>query len=167
MCMQVSQVHEQPPPMAVLCTADAVFRALREHTLGRLVLEDDDDDDEEEEEEEEDADGARPESASSAVSEADRADGADGADARRPQQGLPNLGRSQQADGAPAHGAAVNGNAPAASTFKLQVGVAGTPEIDGAYELIEQAKEEERRLLWPRQPNFRSVLAIGYTPSHS
>ena len=32
---------------------------------------------------------------------------------------------------------------------------------------IWQAKDEERRLLWPRQPNFRSVLAIGYKPTDS
>ena len=36
---------------------------------------------------------------------------------------------------------------------------------DGAVsiaKIIEQGEDEERRLRWPRRPNFRSVLAIGY-----
>jgi hypothetical protein len=33
--------------------------------------------------------------------------------------------------------------------------------------LVRQAEEDSRRLLWPRRPNFRSVLAIGYRGSDS
>jgi hypothetical protein len=34
-----------------------------------------------------------------------------------------------------------------------------------AENIAKQKAFEEQRLLWPRQPNFRSVLAIGYKPN--
>ena len=144
--------------MAVLCTADAVFRALREHALGRLVLEDDDED------------GSGSGSGSGTSGHATAADGVpDGANSAlaakasgagqqtalggngtpvsggtRPEGASDAVSDAEGAEGASGQRqegrASSHGAASTTSAFKLEVGVAGTPEIDGANELIQQAK---------------------------
>ena len=57
----------------------------------------------------------------------------------------------------------------------LKIGKSGLPWTDDAAAdtaslaeaVMKRAEDERKRLLWPKKPNFRSVLAIGYRPTDS
>jgi hypothetical protein len=226
--------QEQPPPMAVLCLADAIFQAMREHiedcrhrgmpvnsVLEEGVSSEDDDDDEGEEEalgevpiadapawalkhglvpkpragqprERAAAPKTAPKTApatapatSSAeaggAAAAERAvdDGAAAPTAPTGETAAGTAGLVGLAGGAGASSSSSgNGSlAPAAAAVKKrsrrpllervkehrEIGIDEDPLVA----LVRQAEEDSRRLLWPRRPNFRSVLAIGYRGSDS
>ncbi len=207
--MRAVGTQEQPPPMAVLCMADAIFQALREHSLGRTVVaegaSDDDDDDD-------DADvrapppprkeplhdapawalrhglvpqpraAERPPQPAATVGPPSSAVPCPAAEGGAPS-GEPAAQAEGPASGAGARAgadAAVEGSGSSAGARREAGGKRRRPLLkkvkehreigideDPLVALVRQAEEDSRRLLWPRRPNFRSVLAIGYRGSDS
>ena len=224
--------QEQPPPMAVLCLADAIFQAMREHIEGcrhrgmpvNSVLEEgvssgDDDEDEGEEEafkevpiadapawalkhglvpkprvgqprERAAAPITAPDTAltpspgtAPAISSAE-ACGAAAADRAADDGVAAPHGETAAGTAGPACGAGASSSSRGAGAGSLAAAAAvkkrrrpllekvkehreiGIDE-DPLVALVRQAEEDSRRLLWPRRPNFRSVLAIGYRGSDS
>ena len=202
---------EQPPPMAVLCAADSVFREVAKLEVAKNILEPRNAEDEDEEDEE-DAQETASEGTSAATGIATGSlvrPGTGGADdiaaARARATGTPmSAGESGESiggdDGSGADegggegssgGAGPGGGASrGADALGSGEGASGddgsqpssqakkakrerpekaawvdeaAADLQALAENVAKTKEfEERRLLWPRRPNFRSVLAIGY-----
>ena len=167
--------QEQPPPMAVLSMADAIFKALREDGLGRTVVaqgesSDDDDDDDDDDDEPQQAAAGSAQAGGAIASEGSSA----ATDAGTSSEGGETSGAANEASisggGAPG-GAGCDGlagkkrSAPAKEVKKehRDIGIDEDPLVA----IVRQAEEDNMRLQWPRRPNFRSVLAIGYRDTDS
>lgn len=203
---------DQPPPMGVLCAADAVFREVATLDVGKAILEPDDEDDEDDEganggEASEDgtgsectaaprgvedgADGLAPPTkkvaggssgfggggsssttAAGATTAAARARGGAGQSSNASDDGSATDEAKQKKASARPFGAlegkcALN---PMCTKGLMHRGACWIDEAAADLAAMEEnlAKQkafEEKRLLWPRRPNFRSVLAIGYKPN--
>ena len=137
---------DQPPPMALLCAADAVFRETAKLEPVQTALEPKEDSDDNDE---------TDDSKSAHGSASGRASSEEGSarDAAESESTSRNGGGGSSA-------------ASAAPTVKAPwVDEAAADVATLAENVAKRAADEARRLLWPREPNFRSVLAIGYRPT--
>ena len=146
-------VNEQPPPMALLCAADAVFHAATKLEAAHHALE--------------------PAEAGEAGGEVD---GEETDEHAASNDGASTHGAASS-DDAGATGAAADaadasdvtdGKKPPRKSKKIKEPWVDEAAADAATLAENVAKKEAaemKALLWPRKPNFRSVLAIGYRPT--
>ena len=137
---------QQPPPISILRAADAVFRAVAELDIAQQVLESEGDDAEsaggEEEADETEGESDYP---AAAAGEPEDAFFARHAEMLRK--------KNLQLAAAMLEAHKLN-----AGERKLDAGEPPQPASGGG------TRQEQQMFLWPRRPNFRSVLAIGYKP---
>ena len=160
----------QPPPMALLCAADAVFRAAAKLEAVQVALEPIEAGEEDEEGEE--GEGTEDCGASNGVAEhrGEAHDDAPSACAAGPSCGdqspaASSVGVSVCADAEGSASTAKSERPSAAAPKAAWVDEAAADATALAEAVAKQAENEQRALLWPRRPNFRSVLAIGYRPT--
>jgi len=185
-------VQEQPPPMVPLCMADNIFKVLRDHGLGRTIIAESDEEDEDDEAENDDDGiaqaGERNILGSAADADVAAPSGA-AAESRTPVEstGSSRLSVAAEGDssdaaenaavGAASRSCAPSSSVPAKRTTAAGKRRAGSRELkehreigideDPLVALVREAEEDSQRLQWPRRPNFRSVLAIGYRDTDS
>ena len=164
----------QPPPMPLLCAADSVCRALAQLDVAQAVFGDGDSDDGSDEGDEDgggaggsDADaGGGGEAASDATAPAAASEGRDtttsspviGAAPEAAPEAAPRADEGKPtANGAPKP---ANGSTKPPKTVWVDEAAADVAAL--VANAVKRAETENRQLLWPRRPNFRSVLAIGY-----
>lgn len=165
-------VAEQPPPMSLLCAADAVFKAATRLDIAQHALEPRTGDDGEADDEASSTHGAgSSDEAGGGHAEADGASGASGS-GRTGAGGASGEGGGE-AEGGAGGRAGGEGGGEALKPRKEKkekeqwVDEAAADAATLAENVAKKAAEEMRALLWPRKPNFRSVLAIGYRPTDS
>jgi alkylated DNA repair dioxygenase AlkB len=147
---------EQPPPMSILCAADAVFKAVSKLDMAQGSLEP-------QKEEGEGEEGV------------DESDGNGKEERGQQQQQHKHPAGIQQATGSSrvnghekSHMTAgrVDGSPRRRATEKEKwVDEAAADAATLAMNVAKRAEEEQQALLWPRDADFRSVLAIGYKPT--
>lgn len=143
---------EQPPPMAVLCAADSVFREVSKLSVAQSILEP-------KSNEEDDNEDVASEGTTSAATVP--GEGAPSTSADRSSGEAAAGGNASSGEGASSGGAAKRSK----PEKEVWVDEAAADLATLAENVAKRKEEEERRLLWPRHPNFRSVLAIGYRPT--